>query len=148
MTECSVDHMVLAVKDLEKGKQFLSSILNGKFIKEMDLPEQNARAAYFLLGEVIIGLETPLSEKGDIYRFLNKKGEGLHHIALKVDDLEELHSKLQENEVKVIGYKQEHGVKKEFFTHPKSSLGLLLQLIEWEQPFKDSLDKRIEILGD
>ncbi|GLB60562.1 VOC family protein [Cytobacillus sp. NCCP-133] len=144
----NIDHIVFAVKDLEKSKQLFSAIFKGKFIKELDLPEQNARAAYFLLGEVIIGFETPLSSEGDLYKFLEKKGEGLHHIALKIKGYEELHNSLLKNEVNMIGSKESHGVKKEFFTHPKSSLGLLLQLIEWEQPYKDSLEKRIEILGD
>jgi methylmalonyl-CoA/ethylmalonyl-CoA epimerase len=147
MTEYCLDHIVFAVKDLENSKQLLSKVLKARFIKELDLPEQNAKAAYFLLGELIIGLETPLSDEGEIYRFINRKGEGLHHLALKVGSVSDVHSQLEGNGVKVIGHKEEHGVKKEFFTHPKSSLGMLLQLIEWEQPFKDSLEKRIEILG-
>ena len=147
MTEFSIDHMVFAVKDLEHSKQFLTKGLKARFIKELDLPEQNAKAAYFLLGELIIGLETPLSDEGEIYRFLNRKGEGLHHLALKVESASDVHSQLEGNGVRIIGDREEHGVRKEFFTHPKSSLGLLLQLIEWEQPYKDSLEKRIEILG-
>lgn len=147
MTEFYIDHIVFAVKDLENSKALLSNVLKAKFIKEFDLPEQNAKAAYFLLGELIIGLETPLSDEGEIYRFINRKGEGLHHIALKIETSSDVHNQLEENGVKVIGLKEECGVKKEFFTHPKSSLGVLVQMIEWEQPFKDSLEKRIEILG-
>ncbi|CAM3580628.1 VOC family protein [Cytobacillus oceanisediminis] len=142
----SIDHIVIAVKDLEKSKQLFSTILKGEFLKEMVLPEQNARAAYFLVGGIVIGLETPLSEKGDIHNFLERRGEGLHHIAFNIDEIDDLHSRLLDSEVKVAGFKKSHGLRKELFTHPKSSFGLLLQLIEWEQPFKESLEKRIETL--
>ena len=134
--------------DLEKSKNLFSTILKGKFIKEVDLPEQNVRAAYYSFGELIIGLETPLSDDGDVFRFLKRKGEGIHHIAFQTDELEELQNKLSENEIKTIGYGEKEGIKKELFTHPKSSLGVLLQLIEWEEPYKTSYQKRLEILGE
>jgi methylmalonyl-CoA epimerase len=144
----SIDHIVIAVKDLEKSKQVFSAVLKGEFLKETVLPEQNARAAYFLVGGIVIGLEAPLSEKGDIHNFLERRGEGLHHIAFNIDGIDDLHSRLLDSEVKVAGFKECHGLRKELFTHPKSSFGLLLQLMEWEQPFKESLEKRIETLGN
>jgi methylmalonyl-CoA/ethylmalonyl-CoA epimerase len=148
MYDWEIDHLVIAVKDLEKSKNLFSTILKGKFIKELALPFQNVRAAYYSFGELIIGLETPLSNEGEVYKFLERKGEGIHHIAFQTNALEELQQTLSENEIHIIGYGEEEGIKKEFFTHPKSSLGVLLQLIEWEEPYKESFRKRLEILGE
>jgi catechol 2,3-dioxygenase-like lactoylglutathione lyase family enzyme len=67
MYDWEIDHLVIAVKDLEKSKKLFSTILKGKFIKELDLPLQNVRAAYYSFGELIIGLETPLSNAGEVY---------------------------------------------------------------------------------
>ncbi|WP_026581786.1 VOC family protein [Bacillus sp. J33] len=143
-----IDHIVIAVKDLEKSKQLFSAIFKGKFLKEAVLPEQNARAAYFLVGDIVIGLEAPLSEKGDIHNFIERRGEGIHHIAFNIDEIDHLHSHLLDRGVKIVGFENSHGVRKDLFTHPKSSFGLLMQLIEWEQPYKESLEKRIETLGN
>lgn len=148
MANWNVDHITIAVRDLEKAKKVFSTLFKGTFIKEIDLPEQNARAAYYLWNEVVIGLETPLSASGDIHRFLEKKGEGIHHIALNTDNLASISEELTSLGVKVIGEQQKENVNKELFTHPKTSLGILLQLMEWEEPYKSSLQEKLTILGE
>lgn len=148
MEDWKVDHISIAVNDLEKGKNFFSRILKEKFIKEVKLPQQNAKAAYYLLNDIIIGLETPLSDSGDIHKFLEKKGEGIHHIAFNTDHLSELRTELNKEGIKVIAEQEKIGVKREFFTHPKSSFGVLLQLTEWDVPYKGSLQKRVETLAE
>ncbi|MCS0671345.1 VOC family protein [Cytobacillus firmus] len=144
----SIDHIVFAVKDLEKSKHLFSDIFKGKFLKEVVFPEQNARAAYFLVGDIVIGLETPLSEHGDIHNFIERRGEGIHHIAFNIDEIDNLHNYLLDSDVKVVRFEENHGIKKELFTHPRTSFGLLLQLMEWEQPYNVSLEKRLETLGN
>lgn len=147
MNNLKLDHVTIAVKDLEKSKQLFKTLMNGEFIKEVTLPQQNAKAAYYLVGDVMIGLESPLSEEGDIYNFLNKKGEGIHHLAFAADQLDTVRQQLSDNDVRIIAESEKPGVRREFFTHPKSFMGLLIQLMEWEDPYKSSLEKRIEILG-
>ncbi|MDQ1002217.1 methylmalonyl-CoA/ethylmalonyl-CoA epimerase [Neobacillus niacini] len=148
MNGLKVDHITIAVKDLPKAKQLFTMLFNGEFIKEIELEEQNARAAYYLWNDIVIGLETPLSDSGDIYRFLERKGEGVHHIALNTNKLSSISDELTELGVKIIGEQEKDRVKREAFTHPKTSLGVLLQLMEWEEPYKSSLEKRLEILGE
>lgn len=144
-----LDHLTIAVKDLEKSKRMFTRLFQAEFIKEVILPAQNAKAAYYLVGnEMIVGLESPLSEKGDIYKYLNRKGEGIHHLAFSVNNLYRLQKELQEDGVELIAYSEKQGVKKEIFTHPKSFMGLLLQLMEWEEPYRSSLEKRLESLGE
>lgn len=148
MEDVKLDHIVLAVRDLERSKRILTTLFNPTFIKEVELPDQNARAAYYLLGEVVLGLETPLSNSGDLYRFLEKRGEGIHHIALHTDNIQELQKNLSVQDIKLLGNEEVPSIKREFFTHPKSSLGILFQIMEWEKPYRESLQKRLEILGE
>jgi methylmalonyl-CoA/ethylmalonyl-CoA epimerase len=143
----NLDHVTIAVKDLEQSKQLFATMFNGKLIKEIEMPKQNARAAYYLLGNVIIGLEAPLSDDGEIYQFLQKKGEGIHHLAFSVDNLDDTQGQLQER-IRTLGHSEKSGIRRELFTHPKSFMGLLVQLMEWQEPYKSSLKKRIDILGE
>lgn len=143
-----LDHITIAVRDLQKSRQLFENLLNGELIKEATLPEQNAVAAYYRVGDVMIGLEAPMSEEGDLYNFLQKKGEGIHHLAFHVENLGLLEADLREHDIKLIAFSEKTGLKKEFFTHPKSSLGLLLQFMEWEEPYKSSLQKRMDTVGE
>jgi methylmalonyl-CoA/ethylmalonyl-CoA epimerase len=148
MNNWSLDHVTIAVRDLDKSKQLFEGLLGGQFIKQVKLTQQNAEAAYYLIGDTIIGLEAPLSDEGDIYQFLQRKGEGIHHLAFAVEDLSREEQQLKESDVRIIAHSDKTGVRREFFTHPKSFMGLLVQLMEWEAPYKSSLEKRIEILGE
>jgi methylmalonyl-CoA/ethylmalonyl-CoA epimerase len=148
MHDWELDHVTIAVRDLEKSKRIFSRIFKATFIKELELQEQNARAAFFLFNGIVIGLETPLSESGDLYHFLQRKGEGIHHIAFHGEQLNELQTLLQEEGMRVIGNQEKPEIRNEFFTHPKDSLGILLQMMEWEEPYKSSLEKKLDILGE
>jgi methylmalonyl-CoA/ethylmalonyl-CoA epimerase len=148
MSNLNVDHITVAVRDLPKAKELFTTLFKSTFLKEVVLPEQNAQAAYYLWNDIVIGLETPLSDSGDIYRFLKSKGEGIHHIALNTHELDAVSEELSKQGVKVIGEQKKEKLKKEIFTHPKTSLGILVQLMEWDEPYNNSLEKRLETLGE
>lgn len=143
-----LDHITIAVRDLHKSKQVFESVFKAEFIKNVELTEQNAVASYYRLGNVMIGLEAPLTEAGEIYNFLQKKGEGIHHLAFNVENLAQLETDLQAHDIKLIAHSEKNGVKREFFTHPRNSLGLLLQLMEWEEPYKNSFEERMKTVGE
>jgi methylmalonyl-CoA/ethylmalonyl-CoA epimerase len=148
INDWSLDHVTIAVRDLEKSKQLFQGLFGGQFIKQVKLPQQNAEAAYYLINNIVIGLEAPLSDEGDIYQFLQKKGEGIHHLAFAVENIDTVERQLKDSDVRIIAHSDKLGVRRECFTHPKSFMGLLVQLMEWEDPYKSSLQKRIEILGE
>jgi methylmalonyl-CoA/ethylmalonyl-CoA epimerase len=143
-----IDHVSIAVKDLEKAKRFISNVLLGTYIKEVELHKQNAKAVYFLINDIVIGIEAPLSKDSPIHTHIEKKGEGIHHIAFNVSELGQLRKELEEEGVRIVGEQDIKGVRDEFFTHPKSSLGLLIQLMKWKEPYGGSLQKRLEHLGE
>jgi hypothetical protein len=79
---------------------------------------------------------------------LQRKGEGIHHMAYNVANLAEVKARLLSENVVIIGESLRPGYRKELFVHPKSYLGTLMQLMEWEDPYKSSLHKRLETLGE
>jgi methylmalonyl-CoA/ethylmalonyl-CoA epimerase len=143
-----LDHVTIAVKDIERSSVLFNLLFQEKLLKRIELHEQRAEAVFYLVGEVVVGLETSNDPNSDIYKFLQRKGEGLHHLGYNVSDLTEVKKKLLSENVTIITQTVKPGYKKELFVHPKDYLGTLLQLMEWEEPYRSSLQKRIDILGD
>ncbi|WP_077213268.1 VOC family protein [Bacillus dakarensis] len=137
------DHVAIAVHDLEDAKKKFEAMFDAKYIKEVVMEGLAVKAAYYLLGETLVGLETPVGD-GDMKRYLEKRGEGIHHVALSVTNLKETAEELRKKGLKLIGPEVTEGVKTEVFVHPKSFFNILLQVMEWEEPYRSSLEKRIE----
>ncbi len=127
-----IDHIGIAVKDLDKQIKFYSEVLGLSCDGTEVVKEQKVKVAMFPVGEVRIELLQPLAEDSPIARFLEKKGEGIHHIAFLVSDLEKGLEKLEEHEVKLIDQKPRVGAggHKIAFLHPKSTFGVLTELCE------------------
>lgn len=125
-----IDHIGIAVKSIEKSKKFYEDLgLTVEKIEEVE--EQGVKVAFFNISQSKIELlET--TKEGSISRFIEKRGEGIHHIAIEVEDIEkkvdELLSKGYEMVDKTIKIGAEG--KKIAFVHPKSSSGVLIELTE------------------
>jgi methylmalonyl-CoA/ethylmalonyl-CoA epimerase len=137
------DHVAIAVHDLEDAKKRFEAVFEAKFIKEVVMKKLAVRAAYYLLGETLVGLETPIGD-GDMKNYLEKRGEGIHHVGLSVTNLQETEKELREKGFRLIGPEVKEGVRTDLFVHPKSFFNVLLQVIEWEEPYRSSLEARIE----
>lgn len=96
-----------------------------------EIPAQKVRVAMFKVGETYIELLEATSEESAIYKFIEKKGEGVHHIALSVEDVAGTTKELIEKGIRVI-YKegQDVGPRVINFIHPKSAHGTLLELVK------------------
>ncbi|MDQ0340835.1 methylmalonyl-CoA epimerase [Caldalkalibacillus uzonensis] len=138
-----LDHITLAVNNLEEAKQKFETMFGVKPLKEMVLEEHGVKAVFYLVNDVLIGLETPISE-GSFKRFLQKKGEGIHHIALSVKDIEKAAQELTAKGIGIIGPHVKEGVRRELFVYPKSFFNVMLQVIQWEGPYRDSLEERVK----
>jgi methylmalonyl-CoA/ethylmalonyl-CoA epimerase len=136
------DHVAIAVKDLDEAKERFEALFGGEPIREMVMEKLAVKAAYYLLGKTLVGLETPIGD-GDIQRFLEKHGEGIHHLGLAVTNLNETEQELRNKGFRLIGPEVKDGVRTDLFVHPKSFFNILLQVIEWEEPYRSSLDERI-----
>ncbi|WP_413299867.1 VOC family protein [Bacillus sp. 1P10SD] len=143
-----LDHVTMAVQNNQRAAEKFTDVFGGNFLKEVSLDSLGAKASYLSIGKVVVGMESPTKVNSDIDKFLKRKGEGIHHIAFSVEDIQDVECKLCEKGLKLIGPEVVEGVKTDLFIHPKSCFGVLVQLTEWEEPYKSSFEKRAEILGE
>ncbi len=83
-----VSHVAIAVHSIEKARPFFENVLGLPFVRQEDVPTEGVRVAFFDAGNCFIELLEPLHEDSGVARFLQRRGEGIHHIALAGDDLE------------------------------------------------------------
>ena len=125
-----IDHVGVAVPSLAEAKPFYAEGLGLKLLAEEEVAEQRVRVAMFQCGESRIELLEPTSPESPIAKFLEKKGSGIHHIAVEVKDVEAELNALQAQGVKLIDTVARIGAggHKIAFVHPKSPSGVLLEL--------------------
>jgi len=127
-----VDHVGIAVKNLDEAVNVYCNILGFKLLKVHELAERKVKVAFFSTGgETKIELLEPLGSDSPVAKFLESRGEGIHHIAVKVDDIEKALEKLREKGVMLVDEKPRIGAegKKIAFVHPKSTKGVLIELV-------------------
>ncbi|HVP15984.1 MAG TPA: methylmalonyl-CoA epimerase [candidate division Zixibacteria bacterium] len=128
-----LDHIGVAVKDLDGAIGLYRDVLGLKLEGIHVLAERGVRVAFFSVGdEAHIELLEPLNSESAIAKFLSAHGEGLHHLALKVDDIEAVLEEFKQKGMTLIDEKPKAGAegKKIAFVHPKSTRGILLELCE------------------
>jgi len=127
-----LDHVAVAVEDLDKAaKAYVEGL--GLTLGGVEKVEgQGARVGFFDMGGPRIELVEPLGPDTPLGKFLKKRGPGLHHIALKVDDIEAALERLAAAGVRLIDERPREGAggKKVAFVHPKAMGGLLLELVQ------------------
>lgn len=124
-----IDHIAIAVNSLEESIKVYTSLLGVEPELETITAEKVNTAVYDLNG-VSLELIEPIGDDSPISKFLQKKGEGLHHVCLKVDSLEETMTELKEKGIEIIDETPKIGAggTKIVFIHPKSTGGVLFEL--------------------
>ena len=127
-----IDHIGIASKSIDEGKKFWTDILGLNFEGTETVKEQKVTTAFFPVGESEIELLESTSPDGPIAKYLEKKGEGMQHIAFRVEDIEAALKELKEKGVKLIDEKPRKGAggAKIAFLHPKATNGVLVELCE------------------
>jgi len=126
-----IDHVGIAVKNLDEAIKVWEGL--GLKVDEIEeVPDQKVRTAIIHVGESRIELLEPTSEDSPIAKFIAKRGEGIHHLALGVDDIEGHLEELKEKGYRLIDEKPRIGAgdAKIAFVHPKAVTGVLLELCE------------------
>ncbi len=132
----AVNHIGIAVRSLDAQREFYEGVLGARFDGIEEVAEQRVRVAFFAVGapghEVKLELLEPTSEDSPIAKFIEKKGEGLHHVAYTVDSIEQRLATLKEGGHRLIDETPRDGAHhtKIAFMHPKSSAGVLTELCE------------------
>lgn len=127
-----VDHIGIAVKSIEEALKFYEGALGIKCVGEEIVEEQKVKTAFLPVGDTEVELLESTSEEGTIAKFIEKKGEGIHHIAFRVDDIEKSLEELKAKGVRLIDEKPRLGAggAKIAFIHPKSTGGVLIEISE------------------
>lgn len=126
----SIDHIAIAVTSLDEVVPFYRDQLQLKLKAIEEVPDQKVRVAIFELGESRIELLEPTSPDSPISNFLDKRGPGLHHLALRTNALQQSLDQLAAGGVRLIDSKPRIGADEMqiAFVHPKSTHGVLLEL--------------------
>jgi methylmalonyl-CoA/ethylmalonyl-CoA epimerase len=127
-----VDHIGIAVKDIDEALKFYCDSLGLRCTRVEEVERQKVKIAFVPAGEVNLELVQATDSESAIAKFIEKKGEGIQHIALKVKNIQEAMQSLKENGVELIDAiprKGAHGSKIAFL-HPKSTHGVLIELCE------------------
>jgi len=127
-----LDHIAIAVSKLDEALQIYQKILGLKLEKTMVVEDQKVRLAFLLAGKTKIELLEPTATESAVSRFIEKKGEGIHHIALKVTNIESFLKQLKEKGIALADEKPRVGAEggKIAFLHPKSLKNVLIELCE------------------
>jgi methylmalonyl-CoA epimerase len=127
-----VDHIAIAVNNLNEVVELYGKIFGLKPEHIKDVPDQGVKAALIPVGNgTEIEFLEPINPQGGVAKFLEKKGEGIHHIALEVDDVEQEIKSLTAKGVEFIDKQPRMGLAgKIAFIHPKSTRGILIELCQ------------------
>ena len=127
-----IEHIGIAVKNLEEGIAYYEKVLGLKCYSIEEVKEQKVKTAFFKIGETKIELLEATSPDSPVAKFIEKKGEGVHHIAFAVNDLQQKLNDVENAGVKLIDKAPRKGAEglNIGFLHPKSTLGVLTELCE------------------
>ena len=127
-----IDHLGVAVKSIDKGKEFWTDILGLAFEGAETVEAQKVTTAFFPVGESEVELLESTAPDGPIARYIEKKGEGIQHIALRVENIDEALEELKEKGIQLIDETPRTGAggARIAFLHPKSTGGVLVELCE------------------
>ncbi|HEU4605543.1 MAG TPA: methylmalonyl-CoA epimerase [Nitrososphaera sp.] len=126
-----VDHIAIAVKNVEEALKNYQKILNVDHLEIEEVPTEKVRVAMLMLEDTRIELMEPTSPDSPISKFLEERGEGIHHIAITADDIEKDVARASANGMKMLGGLRSGSYGRRItFIHPKSLHGVLTEFCE------------------
>jgi len=127
-----IDHIGVAVKSIENGKNFWSDVLGLAFEGDETVAAQKVKTAFFPVGESEVELLETTAPDGPVARFIDKKGEGIQHIAFRVENIETALAELKKKGVRLIDETPRTGAggAKIAFLHPSATSGVLVELCQ------------------
>ena len=127
-----IEHIGIAVKDIEKSNQLFKALLGSNPYKSEEVFEEGVIVSFFKTGDAKIELLQALNEKSPVARFIEKKGEGIHHIAFDVENILEEIERLKKEGFVVLNETPKKGADNKLvaFLHPKGTNGVLIELCQ------------------
>ena len=127
-----IEHIGIAVKDINSSNDLFKKLFGKENYKMEVVESEGVSTSFFMLGETKIELLEAKTETSAIAKFIEKKGEGIHHIAYEVDDIYEEMKRLESEGFEVLNKEPKKGADNKllFFLHPKSTNGVLVELCQ------------------
>jgi methylmalonyl-CoA/ethylmalonyl-CoA epimerase len=127
-----IEHIGIAVKNLEASEKLFESLLGCQVYKRETVESEGVITSFLRIGETKIELLAPTHENSPIAKFLEKRGEGIHHIAFEVENIEQAISEKNAAGFELIHFKAKSGADNKLiaFLHPKSTGGVLTELCQ------------------
>jgi len=132
MKVLKIDHLGIAVNSIEEGRNFWTDVLGLDFEGSETVAEQKVTTAFFPVGESEVELLESTAPDGPVAKYIEKKGEGIQHVAFRVENIEAALAELKEKGIRLIDETPRKGAggAKIAFLHPKSTNGVLVELCE------------------
>lgn len=127
-----LDHIGIAVKNLDEAVRFYRDILGLELVNIEEVPEEKVRIAMFRVDESYIELLQGTDPESAVSKYIEKRGEGIHHIAIHVDNVDAMTEELRSRGVALVYDRPRevsHGERKINFIHPKNTYGVLLEIM-------------------
>lgn len=130
-----IEHIGIAVKNIEQSNELFKKLFGREYYKIEKVESEGVNTSFFMLGETKIELLEATNETSAISKFIEKKGEGIHHIAYEVDNIEQEMERLKNEGFELIHTQPKDGAdnKRICFLHPKSTNGVLVELCQEKQ---------------
>jgi methylmalonyl-CoA/ethylmalonyl-CoA epimerase len=127
-----VDHIGIAVKSIEETKKLYSDLLGLEHAGNETVAEQKVTTAFFPVGDTEVELLESTAPDGPVAKYIENRGEGVQHIAFRVENIEEALAELKAKGIRLIDEKPRRGAggAKIAFLHPKSTYGVLVELCQ------------------
>ncbi len=127
-----IEHVGIAVKDLEKSNKLFKKLLGQASYKTETVESENVTTSFFKIGEQKIELLKSTAENSSVSRFLDRRGEGMHHLALHVEDIPKEIQRLENEGFSFVSKTPVKGADNKMivFLHPKTTNGVLIELCQ------------------
>jgi methylmalonyl-CoA/ethylmalonyl-CoA epimerase len=132
MKPTHIEHIGIAVKNLDEQIKYYEEVLGLKCYSVEDVPEQKVKTAFFMVGQTKIELLESTDPEGPVGKFIANKGEGVHHIAYAVDSVQPMIDGIASKGIQLIDKTPRNGAEglNIAFLHPKSTFGVLTEICE------------------
>lgn len=128
-----IDHIGIVVHNIDEALKVYHTALGLPVKEVLEVPDQQVEVAFLPLGESNLELVRPTSNDTGIAKFLEKRGEGIHHVCIEVENIEEALTQLKANGVQLIDEEPRRGAHGQVaFVHPRGAHGVLIELVQHE----------------
>ena len=128
----NVEHLGIAVQDLNNANELYRKLLGREHYKVEDVTSEQVSTSFFKVGDTKVELLEGSDEESAVSKYINKKGEGIHHVAFEVDDIDEEMNRLKNEGFQLLNDTPKEGADNKLvcFLHPKSTNGVLVELCQ------------------